>query len=136
MCYMFFRLQWYQSLSLLQISITHFGVLLTLARQIFSLVFERACSSIQVITTSLATLQMALKRPVMMSSNFETIAKNMFASNMPILWAPVSYPTMKPLSSYVNDLMDRLNMLQSWIDNGPSIKLWLSGFFFTHALLT
>jgi dynein heavy chain len=70
---------------------------------------------------------MALKRLVMMSSNIETIAKNMFASNMPILWAPVSYPTMKPLSSYVNDLMDRLNMLQSWIDNDPSMKLWFSG---------
>jgi dynein heavy chain len=111
--------------------------LLTLAQhQIFSLVFERACSSIQVIRASLATLQKALKGLVVMSSDIETLAKNMFTSKMPVLWAPVSYPTMKPLSSYFNDLMDRLNMLQSWMDNGPSVKFWLSGFFFTHAFLT
>ncbi|KAH9558616.1 hypothetical protein CY35_06G017100 [Sphagnum magellanicum] len=89
-----------------------------------------------VIRASLATLQKALKGLVVMSSDIETLAKNMFTSKMPVLWAPVSYPTMKPLSSYFNDLMDRLNMLQSWMDNGPSVKFWLSGFFFTHAFLT
>ncbi len=123
-------------MSLLQISFTHCVVLLTLAQhQIFSLVFERACSFIQVIRASLATLQKAPKGLVVMSSDIETLAKNMFALNMPILWAPVSYTTMNPLNNYFNHVLDRLNMLQSWMDNGPSMKFWLSGFF-THGFLT
>jgi len=88
------------------------------------------------IRASLATLQKASKGLVVMSSDIETLAKNMFASNMPILWAPVSYPTMKPLSSYFNHVLDRLYMLQSWMDNGPSMNFWLSGFFFTHVFPT
>ncbi len=30
-----------------------------------------------------------------------------------------SYPSMKPLGAWVNELMDRLAFFQSWIDNGP-----------------
>lgn len=71
-----------------------------------------------------------------MSANIETLSINFFNQKMPVLWAPFSYPTMKPLNSYFSDLVDRLNMLQTWMDNGPPIEFWISGFFFTHAFLT
>ncbi|CAM6076097.1 unnamed protein product [Sphagnum tenellum] len=105
---------------------------LELARYKYPVQYEESMNSVlvqemvrfncltDVIRASLATLQKALKGLVVMSSDIETLAKNMFTSKMPVLWAPVSYPTMKPLSSYFNDLMDRLNMLQSWMDNGPT----------------
>lgn len=94
------------------------------------------CTFMQVIRSSLATLSKTLKGLVVMSANIETLSINFFNQKMPVLWAPSSYPTMKPLNSYFNDLVDRLNMLQSWMDNGPPIEFWISGFFFTHAFLT
>ena len=36
----------------------------------------------------------------------------------------------------IQDLVKRLDMLTSWLDNGPPEKFWISGFYFTHAFLT
>lgn len=71
-----------------------------------------------------------------MSAAIETLSINFFNQKMPVLWAPASYPTMMPLGSYFNDLVARLDMLQDWMDNGPPVRFWISGFFFTHAFLT
>ncbi|XP_073386521.1 uncharacterized protein [Physcomitrium patens] len=89
-----------------------------------------------VIRSSLGTLLKALQGLVVMSSAIETLSNNFFDLKMPVLWAPSSYPTMMPLGSYFNDLVARLNMLQTWMDNGPPAQFWISGFFFTHAFLT
>ena len=55
---------------------------------------------------------------------------------MPALWKGVSYPSLRPLGSYLQDLYRRLKMLEDWYQHGIPAIHWLPGFFFTPSFLT
>lgn len=91
---------------------------------------------ISVIQRSLSDIQKAVKGLVVMSSELDMLATNMYSGKLPAMWASKSYPSMKPLASYVADLIVRLRFFQDWIDNGPPVVFLFSAFFFTQSFLT
>jgi dynein heavy chain len=89
------------------------------------------------IHRTLKEVQKAVKGLVVMSGELEGMGNSMVNGIVPAMWNAVSYPSLKPLGSWVLDFLARLSFLQEWFDSCKSPEqYWISGFFFTQAFIT
>jgi len=78
----------------------------------------------------LTDLQLALIGEVVMSEELELMSNSIYDNQVPKVWAEVGFLSLKPLSSWIQDLNDRVVFLKEWVDGGTPSVFWISGFFF------
>jgi dynein heavy chain len=88
------------------------------------------------IKNSLTDLKKAIKGLVTMSSSLENTLRALFDGKVPPEWGKKSYPSLKPLGSYISDLKARLEFFKDWISRGQPEVYNLSRFYFTQSFLT
>ncbi|KAL4427402.1 hypothetical protein ABPG74_009674 [Tetrahymena malaccensis] len=91
---------------------------------------------LKVLKESLINLKKGLKGLVVLSEELEKVSNSLYDNQVPNLWADKGFLSLKPLSSWTQDLNDRIQFLQNWIDNGTPKVFWISGFFFPQAFIT
>jgi len=88
------------------------------------------------VHASLKDVCKALKGEVVMTSELEVMGTSLFNNQVPEMWAKVAYPSLKPLASWVPDLLRRIAFIQAWYDEGKPPSFWISGFYFPQAFIT
>jgi len=82
----------------------------------------------QVVRSSLVNIGKAIKGQVLMSAELEDVFNSMLMGKVPSMWAVKSYPSLKPLGSYVSDLLCRLGFFQvCWAETNRLRMGWLEG---------
>lgn len=71
-----------------------------------------------------------------MGPELEEAGNQIFDNKIPAIWLKRSYPSMKPLASYIKDLVERLEFIEKWVNEGAPPAFWMSGFFFTQSFMT
>lgn len=85
--------------------------------------------------TSVELLQ-SMEGIIVQTKELENISVALAVRKLPPGWMKFSYPSLKPVGSYIQDLVDRLAFLKLWSDVGKPKTFWLPAFFFTQAFLT
>lgn len=97
---------------------------------------DRFNKLLAVIKESLKELQKAIKGLVVMSLELDLVYNSFINNQVPEMWANAAYPSLKPLASWIHDLVLRIDFIKNWMVHGPPKSFWLSGFFFPQGFLT
>ena len=77
---------------------------------------------IEVMIASLHELQRAIKGEVVMSGELENMYNCFVYQKVPPSWEAAGYPCLKPLPSWVEDFMGRIEFMKKWLLEGPRVS--------------
>ena len=86
--------------------------------------------------SSLTNMKKAIKGLVVMSKDLDRMYTNILNNRVPAIWTTVSYSSLKPLASWVEDLQFRINFMRRWLRSGKPSAFPLPLFFFPQGFLT
>lgn len=88
---------------------------------------------LQKIRRQKAELRRAVKGEIVMSEELETIFNALLLGRVPAPWMS-AYPSVKPLASWAQDLVERVDQMRLWSQRTPTV-FWLSGFTYPTGFL-
>ena len=91
---------------------------------------------LKVMRASLHSLELAVKGTEVMSPQIEKVYHSFLDGLVPKLWADNAYLSLKPLSSWIKDLILRVKFMSKWLYDGPQDSFWISAFFFPQGFNT
>jgi len=91
---------------------------------------------LKIMAKYLRDVQKALRGEVVMSEELDNMATSLFNNQVPAIFSGVGPLSLKPLSSWIVDLTQRIDFISKWIEEGLPPAFWLSGFFFPQAFFT
>ena len=71
-----------------------------------------------------------------MSEELDSMYSSFLNGKVPRNWEKVAYPSLKPLTSWYADLIERVTFMNDWLVNGQPTSFWMSGFFFPQGFMT
>lgn len=79
---------------------------------------------------SMEQMKKAIKGFIVMSEALEQIFSAFLLNKVPEMWKANAYPSLKPLSSWVKDLVLRCDFIKNWMTRGKPRSFWISGLYF------
>lgn len=73
---------------------------------------ERFNELLNTMHSDVKTLLKAIKGLVVMSPALEAISSSLVVGKVPTSWSKISYPSLKPLASYMTDFLERIKFLE------------------------
>ncbi len=71
-----------------------------------------------------------------MSNEGDEIFNSLLINRLPLSWSKICYTSFKPLSSWFDDLLDRIEFMREWLTNGHPSVIWMSGLFYPQGFIT
>jgi len=65
-----------------------------------------------------------------MSLTLEEMMSAFLLKRVPENWKKVAYPSLKPLGSWVEDLIERVDFFNLWVEKNELSSYWVSALFF------
>ena len=90
------------------------------------------------IVRSLKELQLGFAGELTMSDAMDNLKSSLYLDRVPPAWSKLSWPSLRPLSSWLTDFNLRLTQLEEWQNNPSEIPkvTWLSGLYNPQSFLT
>jgi len=107
----------------------------------YTSVFLQECERMNMLLfelkRSLAELDLGLKGDLSISEPMEKLMNSLYDDKVPANWNGCAWPTMRPLASWLSDVLQRQRQLEAWTADLQTPKVtWLPGLFNPQAFLT
>jgi len=96
---------------------------------------ERYGDLLSAVRASIKLLQKGIQGFVVISKEQEAVLEALYQGKVPASWL-FAYPSLKPLSTWMPDLADRIEQLNIWAFHGVPKVMWLGGMTYPTSLLT